>query len=75
MYSKVKYKINLKAAHEASGLSVYRVVKDTKIAPHTVNLYATQIVIMPNMTNAVATLAQYYGVDLKTAFELVESVN
>jgi len=59
----MKFIINLKDAHEKTGLSGYAVAKQTSVTENTVRKYADQVVESNVMPIAVIILADFYGVD------------
>lgn len=60
----VHFRINLKDAHERSGVTAYQVAKETGLALGTVYKYSRSSDIKTDrLENPVIVLAQYYGVD------------
>lgn len=60
----IKFVVKLRQTHLASGLSKYRVSKDTGIAMNTVVKYVdVDAVEVGQLPNAVLQLIRYYGVD------------
>lgn len=69
--------VHLKAAHEASGLSKYRVSKDTGIAMNTVAKYVDEeSVQLSYIPAAVLELISFYGEDWRDPkiIEVLEDV-
>ena len=60
---KPRFLINLKDAHEKSGLTAYAVAKRLNLNESTVRKYATQIVETTELLSHVILLAEFYGVD------------
>lgn len=57
------FKINLKDAHEKTGLTFYAVSKQTGLAHNTVQKYAESVVTSTYIPATVVVLAEFYGVD------------
>ena len=59
-----KWKIRLKSVHDESGLTAYRVAKDTGMNVNTVYRYVNNEVVAQDILPAhVITLVKYYGRD------------
>jgi transcriptional regulator with XRE-family HTH domain len=69
------FRINLKTAHEKTGLTYYAVAKKTGLAQNTVRKYAENEVVSPYLPTAVVVLAAFYGLDWRdpAVVEIVES--
>lgn len=69
------FRIRLKPAHDKSGLSFYRVAKDTGLSNTTVRKYCDiEYVDSSRIPLVVVELAKYYGVDWRSdeVIELIE---
>lgn len=65
--SNLKFRIRLRDAHDALGLSPYMVAKRTGLSASTVRKYAdVDEVISEYVPPAVVTLANFYGVDWRS---------
>lgn len=60
---KPRFLINLKDAHEKSGLTAYAVAKRLNLNESTVRKYATQVVETTELLSHVLLMADFYGVD------------
>jgi hypothetical protein len=58
-----RLRIKLNEVHERSGLSFYRVAKDTGLPMNTVMRYGKEVAIMQSLSNSAIILCNYYGVD------------
>jgi hypothetical protein len=58
-----KFKVKLKSVHKRSGLSYYRVAKDTGLPMNTVIRYAKHDPVVSRLENTFIILCDYYGVD------------
>lgn len=68
------FRIKLKKAHDATGLSPYRVWKLTGVAQNTIRKYVdVDEVIADRIESVVVRLAEFYGVDWRDP-EVVEVV-
>jgi transcriptional regulator with XRE-family HTH domain len=70
-----RFRIKLRAAHEATGLTPYRVAKETGIAQATVRKYIERNSIEADyLPLTVIRLAEYYGVDWRnpSVIEVIE---
>lgn len=60
----MKFVIRLKLAHDAKGVTSYRVWQDTGVAQNTVKRYAeNEAVVLDSLPGTVIALADYYGVN------------
>lgn len=60
----MKFRIRLKAVHDTTGFSYYRVSKEAGVAPNTVKKYVSEDCIdSDELPVTVVILADYYGVD------------
>ena len=69
------FRIKLKEAHDATGLTAYMVGKQAGVAVATVEKYAAGNVEQLRIPVAVATLCDFYGVDLFDVVEIVKVDN
>lgn len=59
-----RFKVNLKAVHDNTGLSPYAVAKQTGLAKNTVLKYvASSNLITERLESSLLTLFRFYGVD------------
>lgn len=56
------FQIDLSDAHESSGLSFYRVAKETGVAANTVARFGKGIVQIKQINDGIAKLCNFYGV-------------
>jgi hypothetical protein len=69
----LKYRIRLKAAHDATGKSPYEVAADLRMSNNTVRKYAeNEEVLQDQITIGIAILAKYYGVPYSSVVDVVE---
>lgn len=69
----IKFRVRLKAAHDAKGQSVYEVAEALGISKNTVQRYAKdEEVLQDQLKIAVAQLAKYYGVPYESVVDVVE---
>lgn len=70
-----KFRVRIKQAHDATGLSVYAVTKETGLSYNTVKKYVLpEQVIADYLPTEVLKLVEYYGLDWRNpaVLELVE---
>lgn len=70
----MKFRIKLKDVHENSGLTYYRVARQTGITHNTVQKYAEAIVEQHSLPAQVLVMCKFYGVDWRDP-AIVEVVN
>lgn len=68
-----KFRVRLKAAHDAKGQSVYEVAAALKISKNTVQRYAKdEEVLQDQLKIVIVELAKYYGVPYESVVDIVE---
>lgn len=68
-----KFLVKLKATHDASGLTAYRVAEETGLSHATVRRYATSNAEVDTIQQAVIILAKFYGVNWRSP-EIIEVI-
>lgn len=67
-----KIRIDIARHHAASGKTVYRVAKDTRLNARSVAKYAREVVIADMMPAYIKDLADYYGVSMADVIQFIE---